>query len=490
MKRSEILFSSLLIPLDFLALLVAFALSYYIRDQFLFLSPINVGSLGERLKYTPSATIVLTFDHYLHYLAFIIPAMLVIFSLVGLYTMRSNTSWIQRIARVVIGVSGGEFFILLLFLLKKDFFLPRSTVIYSWILGVIFVLLGRLLIVLIQQALHKYDIGVIRVGVVGKTPAAFHLATQIKKSRFSSYRLVAHLKSVDPQCLQREILKDRLDEIIIANDEYTDENLITIRNFCLENHVSFSFVPSLLTELSSTFEVRNIVKLPMIEVRPTPLDGWGRVQKRFFDLLFAALLIILFSPIYLVIAIAMKLATPGPLIFRHKRIGRHHLPIYISKFRSMKSDWSDSGGKIAQPFQDYLATHPAAANEWVETMKLENDPRLSLPGKILRKTRLDELPQFFDVLAGHLSLVGPRPIVESEVERFGEKARILFTVKPGVTGLWQVNGGNKLSYEERVRLNTYYIEHWSIWLDLITMIKTGGILISGIMRGGKESGSY
>jgi exopolysaccharide biosynthesis polyprenyl glycosylphosphotransferase len=490
MKRSEIIFSSLLLPSDFFALLVAFALSYYIRDQFLFLGPINVGSLGERLKYAPSGAIVLTFDHYLHYIAFIIPAMLVIFSLVGLYAIRSNATWIQRVARILIGVSVGEFFILLLFLLKKDFFLPRSTVIYSWILGVAFVLLGRVVILLIQKALHVYDVGVIRVGVVGNTPAAFHLSAQIQKYRFTSYRLVTHLKSASVAELQDAMARSKLDEIIIANDDYTDEDLIAVRNYCLEEHVGFSFVPSLLTALSSTFEIRNIVNLPMIEVRPTPLEGWGRVQKRFFDLMFATLLIILFSPVYLVIAVLMMFFSPGPLIFRHKRIGRQHKPIYVSKFRSLKAEWGDINGHISKPFQDYLSTHPEAAQEWAETMKLENDPRVSTMGKILRKTRLDELPQFFDVLSGDLSLVGPRPIVDSEVARFGEKARILFTVKPGVTGLWQVNGGNKLSYEERVRLNTYYIEHWSISLDLVTMVRTGGILLSGIVSGGKESGSY
>ena len=185
----------------------------------------------------------------------------------------------------------------------------------------------------------------------------------------------------------------------------------------------------------------------------------------------------------------MKVTDPGPLIFKHKRIGKSGQPIFVSKFRSLRTDMCDIGGQLAPAFKAYLKENPAAAEEWKETMKLKDDPRISRIGKILRKTSLDELPQFFNVLTGSLSMVGPRPILQEEVVRYGETARILFTVRPGVTGLWQVSGRNDVSYDERVSLDARYIERWNLLGDVVICFKTAGVLISSILGRGKK-GAY
>ncbi|MCC2632062.1 MAG: Undecaprenyl-phosphate galactose phosphotransferase, WbaP/exopolysaccharide biosynthesis polyprenyl, partial [Patescibacteria group bacterium] len=247
---------------------------------------------------------------------------------------------------------------------------------------------------------------------------------------------------------------------------------------CLEQHIGFSFVPSLLTELQSNYDVRTIVGLPVIEVNPTPLEGWGRILKRMFDILMSAFLIILFSPLFLLISISLLIASPGPLIYKHRRIGKNGLPIDVWKFRSMKWEYCTGVGNSGdKKFAELLKKNPDLAAEWERDHKLKNDPRVTVPGKIIRKTSLDELPQFFNVLAGTLSLVGPRPIVDDEVSKYGEGARILFSVKPGVTGLWQVSGRNDVSYEERISLDTHYIEHWNLWSDIVILIKTAAVLI-------------
>jgi len=132
-------------------------------------------------------------------------------------------------------------------------------------------------------------------------------------------------------------------------------------------------------------------------------------------------------------------------------------------------------------FQAWLDANPEAADEWHVTAKLIDDPRVTKFGKFLRATRLDELPQFLDVLRADLSLVGPRPVANWELEKFGETARILFHVRPGITGLWQVSGGHKLPYEERVRLNAYYIEHWSLILDVWILLKTVFLVVGGML---------
>ena len=173
---------------------------------------------------------------------------------------------------------------------------------------------------------------------------------------------------------------------------------------------------------------------------------------------------------------------PGPLIFKHKRIGIAGKKLDIYKFRSMKWKWCDQTVKDGitglERFNQYLTNHPKAAKEWHDNLKLRKDPRTTPFGVFLRKSNLDELPQFFNVLFGHISLVGPRPIIQSELEKFGNKAGRIFSVKPGLTGLWQVLGRNDLSYDDRVRLNVYYVENWSFWLDISIIIRTFGVLFS------------
>ena len=481
MKRSEIFFSVLLLPIDLAALLGAFSLSYYLRDAFGFLSPDALPSLAQRLKYEPSA-ISITFSHYLHYLGFIIPGMLVIFALAGLYTMRSSISLPRRLWLITVGVSMGEFFILLLFLLKKDFFLPRSVILYSWILGVSFVFLGRFLVTFLQRILRRYGIGSVRVGLVGENVIADSVALRLKKGTSSAYRLLWQSPSHSIPELTKQIQENKVDELVVVSDHYTNGELIALRNTCLEMHVGFSFVPSLLTELQTNFAVRDIFGLPMIEIRPTPLDGWGRVIKRIFDICASSIFLVLFSPLFLLIALLIKLFSPGPLVFKHKRIGKNKQSIEVWKFRTLLWEYCDTKDGLSPKFKEYLATHPEANREWQETFKLKDDPRVSWLGTFLRKSSLDELPQFFNVFTGSLSLVGPRPIVRDEVQKYGETARILFSVKPGATGLWQVSGRSDVSYEERIALDTDYIEHWNVFWDISIIIRTALVLIGGVVK--------
>ncbi|HSI20783.1 MAG TPA: sugar transferase, partial [Verrucomicrobiae bacterium] len=311
--------------------------------------------------------------------------------------------------------------------------------------------------------------------------AAKTLMKQLTKGWSAQYSLVK-IEEDDVDGLLPHITRDQIDELIIVNEKFTVENLITLRNRCLEQHVGFGFLPRALTALQGAdYTIHEELGIPVIEVKPTPLDGWGRIAKRTFDIVVSTLLIIIASPFYLLIGLVMFLTSGSPLVIRHKRIGRGGLPIVISKYRSMKRDWTDQNGKLSAKFQEYLSQHPDAAQEWKETAKLKDDPRISAIGKLLRATRLDELPQFFDVLRGDLSLVGPRPIIDWELEKFGEKARILFHVRPGITGPWQVAGGNKLPYDERVRLNAHYIENWSLGLDMVILTKTAWLVVAGIL---------
>jgi exopolysaccharide biosynthesis polyprenyl glycosylphosphotransferase len=481
MKRSEIFFSVFQVPLDFFLLLAGFITAYALRDAGFVLTPQVPGDLGSVVRYG-SLSEILPLKEYLRYVLYIIPVMIAIFGLTGLYAMRGSLPLAKKAIRVFLGVSVGLFFVLLLFLLRNDFFLPRSTVLYAWAFCTLYVLLGRMCIRGIQVLLKKVGIGVIRLGVVGSEEAVTTILLGLLHHPHSLYRLDSRLESLQVDKLIRQLNADKLDELIVVNEHYDTEDLIKIRNHCLEHQVTFSFVPSLFTKLQSNYTVRGEFGMPAIEVNPTPLDGWGRVIKRMFDIVASLVLIILFSPLYVFISLWMLLTSPGPLIYKNKRLGKDMEPILVWKFRSMKVEYCDGPGYSgATAFKKYLASNPEAAKEWEETSKLKEDPRVSTVGAFLRRTSLDELPQFFNVLGGSLSLVGPRPIVRNdfhdEVEKYGEAARILFTVKPGVTGLWQVSGRNDTTFAERIQLDMKYIENWTLWWDLAISLRTVSVFI-------------
>ena len=196
--------------------------------------------------------------------------------------------------------------------------------------------------------------------------------------------------------------------------------------------------------------------------RDQPLGGR---MKRAFDVALAAAMLILVAPIMLVVIALIRAFMGGPAIFAQQRIGFNGEVFVCYKFRTMAVN---AEGLLHR----HLATNPEAAREWHETRKLLNDPRVSCLGRVLRKSSLDELPQLFNVLRGDMSLIGPRPIVPEELRCYGRHAHVYFRARPGLTGMWQTSGRNRVSYPARVVRDRYYVHHWSLWLDLVLLIKT------------------
>lgn len=194
--------------------------------------------------------------------------------------------------------------------------------------------------------------------------------------------------------------------------------------------------------------------------------------KRGIDFFLCCLAVLLLLPLGLVLALAVKLDSPGPVFFRQRRIGRDGVQIRIFKFRTMLD-------KADMALNKHLAADPALREEWERDQKLKRDPRVTRMGAFLRKTSLDELPQLLNVLKGDMSLVGPRPIVEREIAKYGEVYEEYCRVRPGITGLWQISGRNNTSYAERVSYDHYYINNWSVWMDLWILAKTVPVVISG-----------
>lgn len=194
--------------------------------------------------------------------------------------------------------------------------------------------------------------------------------------------------------------------------------------------------------------------------------------KRLLDIVLSVIGMILLSPFFIVIALLIKLDSPGPIFYSHHRLGKNGKPIEILKFRSMYTN-------SAQMLETLLRDNPELQTEWQANFKLKNDPRITRVGAFLRRTSLDELPQLWNILKGDLSLVGPRPIIDNEVEKYGDNYWLLSKVKPGLSGLWQVSGRSETDYEQRVALDVYYIQSWSLWLDLYILLKTIVVVLKG-----------
>jgi lipopolysaccharide/colanic/teichoic acid biosynthesis glycosyltransferase len=195
------------------------------------------------------------------------------------------------------------------------------------------------------------------------------------------------------------------------------------------------------------------------------LNGINRRLKRIVDLVLSALVLVILGPLLLAVSIIIKLDSPGPVFFRHRRLGRNMRDFFVLKFRTMHKD-------AAQRLKDLLDSDPELKREFEASFKLKNDPRVTRVGKYLRKFSIDEFPQFFNILVGQMSFVGPRPIVEGEVKYYKNYSLLMFRVPPGATGLWQVSGRSDASYDTRVELDTRYVQQWTFWDDIKIILKT------------------
>ena len=186
--------------------------------------------------------------------------------------------------------------------------------------------------------------------------------------------------------------------------------------------------------------------------------------KRIFDIVASLLAIILLSPVFLIFIVLIRIDSKGKAFYKHKRIGKYGKYIYLYKFRSMYIDADD---RLKELLKD-----PKMKKEWEENFKLENDPRITKIGKFLRKTSLDELPQLLNILKGDMSIVGPRPVIDEEIKKYGKNQKKFLSVTPGLTGWWACNGRSDITYEERMKLELYYVDHCSLLLDIKCILKT------------------
>lgn len=208
----------------------------------------------------------------------------------------------------------------------------------------------------------------------------------------------------------------------------------------------------------------------------TSLDG--EFFKRLFDIMFSLSVLILFAPVYLLLALSIALSSSGPIFYVQERVGKNRKMFYCLKFRTMVENADDI-------LLEIMEKSPHLRQEFEDNFKLKKDPRITLIGRFLRMTSLDEFPQFWNVLKGDMSVVGPRPLVEEELPRYGRYINKVLTIRPGITGLWQVSGRNDIPYPRRVQIDLYYANEKNLWMDMWIVFKTIGVVIFP-----KNNGAY
>lgn len=455
-KKSEIFFGLLRIPVDFLATLGALLCAYYLRAQ--------ENLLPDFLK-KPDLGSFPVFPDYLRISIIATVVFVVLLGLFHLYGLKAADSLSVEI-RKIFGAS------LIWFMMVITYYfaireLPFSRLVLFYAFGLIFlyVSFGRILIKNVQRSLLKKGIGKRRIVFIGTNDITEELKDAFEY--MNSATVAGAVANFDG--FMKLFGEDgRIEEVIQTQDDAKEAQCVI--DFCREHHLQYHFVPDLLEVHKSNVEISAIAGIPVISLCPTPLDGWGKVLKRAVDILVATIGLIILSPFLLIIAIVIKLDSPGTVFFkflddggRAHRVGERGNFFQCLKFRTMK-----------------MGTHDMRYKELAEEnlrkgspmVKIKNDPRITCVGKFLRRFSIDELPSLWNVFRGEMSLVGPRPHLPEEVAKYEKHHKFVLTIKPGITGLAQISGRSDLPFEEEVRLDTYYIENWSLWLDIKILIKT------------------
>jgi exopolysaccharide biosynthesis polyprenyl glycosylphosphotransferase len=467
-NNASLVYSLILVVGDFLALVVAFTGAYILRG------PLSTVPVAHPI---PAGA-------YLSIFLILLPFWILFFGLLGLYSSSIQEKRFNELGRLLIGSFVGLLFVISYgYAVNRTIFPARLVPLYGFILAFVFLVGFRNLARSARAYLYKYDIGITNILIVGNTKVATELVSSLSNSRVSGYRIVGIVgsKSHTPGRFPHIPVFDSFAEAVkkihtgdIHSIVQTELYVAQVANneileFAQTHHIAYRFLPG-----NSELFVGNIAvelfrsQIPVIAVHQTALIGWGRIIKRLFDLLVSIVAFTILSPLLLLISLLILIFNPGAVIFKQKRITRFDNRFNAYKFRTMKRKYSNRDPAVV--FKELGRQDLVKAYQ--NAQKLTNDPRISLFGKFLRRFSLDELPQLINVIKGDISLVGPRAVVPAELKYYENKGPMLLSVKTGITGLAQVSGRSNLDYYERAKLDLYYIQNWSFWLDLMILVKT------------------
>jgi exopolysaccharide biosynthesis polyprenyl glycosylphosphotransferase len=404
---------------------------------------------------------------------------LLAFSLRGLYRLRVVGTWMRQVA-VIIAATTGAFALFAAYefvLQRTDFAIvqTRLLVALTWGSVIVVVSLTRLTLALLVGWQYRRGVGLTNLLVVGSGRLGKLTLQNVAASPDLGYRVVGFIHDLDGSPtdfgrfkalgtladLERVIAAGHIAEVIVALPSQQHRQILRTVQLCERAGASFKLVPDLYELSLSRIDVDAVQGMPLIGFRHTPAAGWPRTVKRLIDITVAGALLVIAAPVWLLVALAIRLDSPGPVLYRQRRLGYRAQPFGMLKFRSMRPD--------AEQLLDRMR---AAQSDRGVIFKHRSDPRRTLVGRFIRRTSLDELPQLINVLTGEMSLVGPRPPLPREYDDYQEWEKARLEVTPGLTGLWQVRGRSDIDFDEMVLMDLYYIENWSLRLDLQILLRT------------------
>ncbi|MCL1839701.1 sugar transferase [Candidatus Saccharibacteria bacterium] len=455
---------------DILALLASFTFAYILRV-----------TLTDR-PFVPISSM-----SFIMSIVVMIPIWLAVFFFFDLYDGKVYKHRVKELGRLLLAsIVSMTIMISFAYFTDYDMFPAKLVPIYALLFSFVLLLMNRWIIKGVRGALLRRGKGALRAIIVGDSPATRSLIREFVENRKSNYKIVAIVANAGtiPEKLRKfkygsvaSAIAETKADIIVQTD---DVNLQKNYQMSVDNHLRYMFVPDQEFILSGNNEIEFLGTLPTIQIKTTPLMGYGRLVKRVSDIVFGGILAIVSSPVLLVLMMISKLSSPkDKVFFKQKRLSIYGKKIYVYKLRSMKSEYcnispEEAFAKMGKP---ELGKKYRANGD-----QLKNDPRVTKFGKFLRATSLDELPQVYSVLKGTISLVGPRALVPGELNKYPNKNLIL-SVKSGLTGLAQVSGRRDISFEERRNLDVYYVQNWSFLLDLQIMLQTAWMVVT--CRGAK-----
>ncbi len=453
---------------DITSLTGAFFIAYWLRYGLQFgpeLTPFQFASLNAYWPVGVGFGGAALFQLYLH----------------GAYEDSLRFRWIDETPKLVNSLLFATAAVIVVFFLFRPAFFSRLMFGYLFVLSVGTLSISRLIIRLIAAWRHHRGLDIENVVVVGSGNTAKMLMQQMHASSGLGLRLLGFVDDTrengrDFGRFQRLGAVDELDElcerhnldrVFIALPPGAAETAAQAIASCRRVGVSITIAPDLVELQTGRIDADNIAGIPLVTLTPSSITGFRSVQKRLLDATVATLALVVLSPLVLIVTLAIKLDSHGRVLFKQKRVGRAGKPFNLYKFRSMVEDAEE----LRKEF------YPDTQSELL--FKRRDDERRTRVGRFLRKTSIDELPQLINVFRGEMSLVGPRAQVPEEVALYDSWAQNRLEAPPGMTGLWQVSGRSNLTFEEMVMMDTYYIGHWSIGLDLKILART----IPAVIRG-------
>jgi exopolysaccharide biosynthesis polyprenyl glycosylphosphotransferase len=455
---------------DALLINAGFFLAYVARYRLQWFRPVDEAFLVPYNTYFPSS-LTLT------------AILLLVFWTEGLYTAKRKDSWLGDVYVIVRGAVTGVAALYVIALVYRAVLYSRLIFAYAGLAVVLLLSAARALEKTLQGYLRRRGYGVQRVLIVGagetgravmrnavaQPELGYMVVGFVDDKPERGNRDIGRFKGLGGTDRIAELVRDHaVDEVIITLPWQYHRRIMSIMAQCERARVNVRIVPDLFQMSLSHVDIDDLNGIPLIGLKSVSIRGWNLAIKRAIDVVVAGLGLLVLSPLLLMISVLIRLESSGPAVFRQTRVGRGGRPFTVLKFRTMREG-------AEQEVEALSALNEAGG----PMFKIRNDPRLTRVGQLLRRISLDELPQLYNVLRGEMSVIGPRPGLPSEVEQYQDWHRKRLETWPGLTGLWQVSGRSELSFDEMVLLDIYYIENWSLLLDLQIALRTVPAILFG-----------